>query len=264
MMMLKNQSNKLNYLSDQMFCNPLVKIFIIILLAQCSLSFAQSNRSILNDGVSKYEEKKYSDAEIDFRKVVENSPKSFEANFNLGTSFYKQEKYDDAIKSFTASLESAEDNRSKAKVYHNIGNSLLKSNKIEQSIEAYKNALKFNPDDADTKYNLSYALELLKNKNKNQQNKNNQDKNEQNKQDQQQQQNQNQQNKDQKQNQQQNQQPQNQEAKQDNTKQQQPKEQKISKEEAQRILDALKNNEKDLQKQLRKKTGRVKQTDKDW
>lgn len=263
-MTLKNHSNKLKCLSDQMFIKPFVGIIIIILLAQCSLSFAQSNRSILNEGVSKYEEKKYSDAEIDFRKVVENSPKSFEANFNLGTSFYKQEKYDDAIKSFTASLESAEDNRSKAKVYHNIGNSLLKSNKIEQSIEAYKNALKFNPDDADTKYNLSYALELLKNKNKNQQNKNNQDKNEQNKQDQQQQQNQNQQNKDQKQNQQQNQQPQNQEAKQDNTKQQQPKEQKISKEEAQRILDALKNNEKDLQKQLRKKTGRVKQTDKDW
>ena len=68
-----------------------------------------------------------------------------------------------------------------------------------------------------------------------------------------------------KQDQQQNPKPQDQESQQDNTKQpQQPKEQKISKEEAQRILDALKNNEKDLQKQLRKKTGRTKQTDKDW
>ena len=66
------------------------------------ISFAQSNRSTLNDGVDKYEEKKYSDAEVDFRKVVENAPKNFEANFNLGTSYYKQEKYDDAIKSFTS------------------------------------------------------------------------------------------------------------------------------------------------------------------
>ena len=242
-------------------------LILITLLLALSDGFSQSNRSTLNDGVDKYEQKKYSDAEVDFRKVVENSPKNFEAMFDLGTSYYKQEKYEDAIKSFTGSLESAKDDNSRAKVYHNIGNSLLKSNKIEESIEAYKNALKFNPNDEDTKYNLSYALEMLKNKDKNQQNKN--DKNDQKKDDQkkdQDKQNQDQQNKDQnKQDQKQNQQPKDQEAKQDNTKQpQQPKEQKISKEEAQRILDALKNNEKDLQKLLRKKTGKVKKTDKDW
>jgi len=240
---------------------------LLVLFISATQSFSQSNRSTLNSGVDKYEEKKYTEAEVDFRKVVESSPKNFEANFNLGTSYYKQQKYEDAIKSFTSSLESAKDNDGRAKVFHNIGNSLLKSNKLEQSIEAYKNALKFNPNDQDTKYNLSYALEMLKNKDKD---KNKQDKNDQNKKDQdkqdQQQQNQNQQNKDQnKQDQQQNPQPQDQESKQDNTKQpQQPKEQKISKDEAQRILDALKNNEKDLQKQLRKKTGRVKKTDKDW
>jgi|GEM_PF-135544 len=244
-------------------------IFLVVILFVLSISngFAQSNRSTINDGVDKYEEKKYTDAEVDFRKVVENSPKNFEANFNLGTSYYKQEKYEDAIKSFTGSLESAEDNESRAKVFHNIGNSLLKSNKLEESVEAYKTALKFNPNDQDTKYNLSYALEMLKNKDKdkNKQDKNDQDKKDQDKQDQQQQ-NKDQQDKDQnKQDQRQDPKPQDQESQQDNTKQpQQPKEQKISNEEAQRILDALKNNEKDLQKQLRKKTGRTKQTDKDW
>ena len=242
----------------------LTATFLIVLFISTTQSFAQSNRSTINKGVDKYEEKKYTEAEVDFRKVVENSPKNFEANYNLGNSYYKQEKYDDAIKSFSSSLENAKDDLSRAKVFHNIGNSLLKSNKIEQSVEAYKNAVKFSPNDADTKYNLSYALELLKNKDKNQQNKNDQNKNDQNKQDQQQQ-NQDQQNKDQnKQDQKQNPQPKDQESKQDNTKQQQPKEQKISKEEAQRILDALKNNEKDFQKLLRKKTGRVKQTEKDW
>lgn len=240
------------------------------LLVFVSNGLAQSNRSTLNDGVDKYEEKKYSDAEVDFRKVVESAPKNFEANFNLGTSYYKQEKYDDAIKSFASAFESAKDNESRAKVFHNIGNSLLKSNKLEQSVEAYKNALKFNPKDQDTKYNLSYALEMLKNKDKDKDknDKNKDDKNDQKKDDQKNQQNQNndQQNKDQnKQDQQQNQQPKDQEAKQDNTKQpQQPKEVKISKDEAQRILDALKNNEKDLQKLLRKKSGKVKKTDKDW
>ncbi len=249
-----------------MFRNSM--IICIAMLAFAYNGFAQSNRSTLNDGVDKYEEKKYSDAEVDFRKVVESSPKNFEANFNLGTSYYKQEKYDDAIKSFQSSFESAKDNESRAKVFYNIGNALLKSNKLEQSIEAYKNALKFNPNDQDTKYNLSYALEMLKNKDKDKDKNDKNDKNDQKKDDQKNQQNQNQdqQNNDQNnQDQQKNQQPKDQEAKQDNTKQpQQSKEVKISKDEAQRILDALKNNEKDLQKILRKKSGKIKKTDKDW
>jgi len=246
--------------------NIKTNIYIILLSFSAFLfcGYAQSNRSTLNDGVDKYEEKKYSDAEIDFRKVVENTPKNFEANFNLGTSYYKQEKYDDAIKSFQSAFENAKDDENRGKVYHNIGNALLKSNKIEQSVEAYKNALKFNPNDQETKYNLSYALEMLKNKDKdkNKQDKNDKDKKDQDKKDQQQQ-NQDQKNNDKdKQDQKQNPQPKDQESKQDNTKQ--PKEQKISKDEAKRILDALKDNEKDLQKLLRKKTGKVKKTEKDW
>jgi len=241
-----------------------ISLFLILLLF--SSGFSQSNRSTLNEGVDKYDEKKYTDAEVDFRKVVESSPKSFEANYNLGNTYYKQEKYDDAIKSYQSAFENAKDNESRAKIFHNVGNSLLKSNKIEQSVEAYKTALKYNPNDQDTKYNLSYALEMLKNKDKKKQDKNDQNKNDQNKQDQQQQnQNQDQQNKDQNKQDQQQQKPQDQEAKQDNTKQpQQQKEQKISKDEAQRILDALKNNEKDLQKQLRKVKAKVRKTDKDW
>ena len=244
----------------------LITVFTLMFFTE---GFSQANRSTNNKGVDQYDEQKYSDAEVNFRKFVENSPKNFEANFNLGDSYYKQKKYDDAIKSYTGALESAGNDNSKAKVYHNIGNSLLKSNKVEQAVESYKNAQKYNPDDADTKYNLSYALELLKNKDKNQQqNKNDQNKNDKNKDNKQNQQNQNkdQQNKDQnKQNQNQNPQPKDQEAKQDNTKQpQKQKENQISKEEAERILDALKNNEKDLQKKLRKKVGRVRPTDKDW
>jgi len=247
------------------FC--LIGVLFFMLMSTAGISFAQSNRSTLNKGVDKYDEKKYNDAEVEFRKVVESSPKSFEANYNLGNSYYKQGKYDDAIKSYQSAYENSKDNDSRAKIFHNIGNSLLKSNKLEQSVEAYKNALKFNPNDEETKYNLSYALELLKNQNKNDKNKNDQNKNDQNKQDKQQQQNQDQNNKDQDQKNQQNQQPQqpkDQEAKQDNTQQQQSKDQKISKEEAQRILDALKNNERDLQKQLRKVKVKVRKTDKDW
>lgn len=237
---------------------------IIIMLISFSLSQAQSLRSLNNDGVQKYHDKKYADAEVNFKKGLDKVPDNFISNFNLGDAYYQQKRYDEALKSYQSALAESKNNNEKAKVYHNIGNSLLKSNQIQESINAYKNALKLNPNDNDTKYNLSYALSMLKNQ-ENQQ-KQNQDKNNQNKnQNKKDNQNQDQQQKDKQQQNKQNQQNQNQDqtAKQDATKQKQ-QQNKISKEEAERILQALRNNEKDLQKQLRKQKGTPVKTDKDW
>ena len=202
--------------------------------------------------------------------IIDTETMNFESKFNLGDALFKQQRYDEAIKSYESALPLAENNLDKAKVHYNVGNSLLKSKKIKESIEEYKKSLKLNPDDQETKYNLSYALSQLKNQNnqkkQNDQNQKN-DKNKDQKKDQNKNQQDQQQNKDQKQNQQnkqqQQQQQKNQEAKQDNTKQQQ-QQPKISKQEAQRILNALKDNEKELQKKLRKIKGRRVKTDKDW
>ena len=239
-----------------------MKIIIYMLLFSAPLLFAQ--RSTINSGVDKYNEKKYPDAEVNFKKGLDKDPKSFEAHFNLGDAYYKEGHYDQSLKEYYSSLELTKDPSRKASTYHNIGNSLLKAKKIKESIEAYKNSLKINPKDMETKYNLSYALSLLnnqqnqqKNKQDNQQNKNDKNKDDQNK-------NQSQKNQDKKDQNKQNQQnkpDQNQQAKQDNLKA--PKNQ-ISKQEAERILQALKNNEKDIQKKLRRKTGAVVKTDKDW
>lgn len=193
---------------------------------------------------------------------MDKAPENFITNFNLGDAYYQQKRYDEALSSYQTALAEAKTKDEKAKVYHNIGNSLLKSNQIKESIDAYKNSLKINPNDDDTRYNLSYALSMLKNQ-QNQQ-KQNQDKNQQNKDQDKNNQNQDQKNKDQqnKQNQQnQNKPQQNQTAQQDATKQQQNK---ITKQEAERILQALKNNEKELQKQLRKQKATPFKTDKDW
>lgn len=242
-------------------------VFLFLFLITFADNYAQPDRSINNKGVDAFESGNFSDAEASFRKGLEKAPGNFISNFNLGDALYKQERYDEAISSYNSALGDADNDLRKAKIHHNIGNALLKSNKIQESIEAYKTALKHNPDDADTKYNLSYALSLLNNQDQNQQqNKNNQDKNDQNQQNQQNQnQNQDQQKNDQKNNEQQNQpQPKDQESQQDNLKQPQQQEAKISKEDAERILEALRNNEKELQKELRKKTGRPVKTDKDW
>ncbi|RPI72279.1 MAG: tetratricopeptide repeat protein, partial [Ignavibacteriales bacterium] len=173
-------------------------------------------------------------------------------------------RYDESIKEFYSSLELTEDQELKARAYHNIGNSLLKSEKYKESIEAYKNALKINPDDQETKYNISYALQQIEKQENQQQNQQNQNQ-DQNKENEDQKKEQNQQdNKNDQQNDQNGPDQQNEEAPQDNTQtQQQPKDQ-ISKEEAERILQALKNNEQDIQKKIRKKTGTVIKKEKDW
>ena len=215
-------------------------------------SFSQSLRGLVNDGVENYNEGNFSDAEVNFKKGVEKSPESFEAKFNLGDALFKQERYDEAIKSYNSALAFAKNDLEKARVHYNIGNSLLKAQKIKDSIEEYIKSLKLNSGDQEAKYNLSYALELLKNKDDQQQQKNDKDQNKDKNGDQNKDQNQNQDKKDQQKDQQ-------------DKKQQQPQQrQKISKEEAERILEALKDNEKDLQKELRKIKGKRVKTDKDW
>jgi tetratricopeptide (TPR) repeat protein len=238
---------------------------VLILLFTYNL-FSQSLRGVVNEGVENYNDNKYSDAEVNFKKGVEKSPENFEAKFNLGDALFKQERYDDAITSFQSSMQMAKNDEEKAKVHYNIGNSLLKSQKIKESIEEYKQSLKLNPDDQEAKYNLSYALEMLKNQNEKekQQNKD-QDQNKNKDDNQDKKENKDQQKQDQqKDQQQQDQKKQDQQSEQDNTKQKQQPPQKISKEEAERILGALKDNEKDLQKQLRKIKGKRVKTDKDW
>src|SRR5690606_36440112 len=142
----------------------------------------------------------------------------------------------------------------------------LKSQKYKESIEAYKNALKINPDDMETKYNISYALKQMEKQNQQQQNQQSQQNQDQKNDDQQQNQDQQQQqdNQDQK-NDQQIKPDKNEQAKQDNTQTQQPQpKDQISKEEAERLLKALKNNEQDIQKKISKKTGAVIKREKNW
>lgn len=242
--------------------------YIIITFFLCSpVLFAQSTRSYVNKGVDLYKEGKAADSEVEFKKGLEKSPNNFQANFNLGDSYYKEQNYPDALKSYSSALSKTNDNLLKAKVYHNIGNALLQAKKYKESVGAYANSLKLNPNDQDTKYNLSYALSMMKNpdKNKNQNKNNKNDKNNKNNQDNKNQ-NKNDQNKnDQKQNQNQNQNnQQNQNKNQQNQGNNGQSQDKISKQQAETILNAIKNDEKDLQKQVRKIKGTPVKTDKDW
>ena len=232
---------------------------IIIILLLPALTFAQDAKDLLRKGNKQYEKKKFNDAEISYRKSLEFDNKSHKAVFNLGDALYKQKQYDKASQEFTSIANQKIDEETTSMAYHNLGNSLLKSNKYEESIDAFKQSLRMNPKDRDTKYNLEYAKSML---HKQQQNKN---QNKQDKQQQQQQQNQDKKNKDKKnQDKQQQQNQQNQQDKQKDQKQS-PKDQKMSKKDAERMLQALAQEEKNLQKKLKKKIKGVSgSVEKEW
>lgn len=227
---------------------------------------AQSIRGLVNGGVEEYEENNFADAEVSFKKGIESDIENFEARFNLGDAIYKQGRYEEAMEEFKNSMVLAKTDKAKANIFHNLGNTLLKSEKLKESIGAYKEALKLNPNDLETKYNLSYAIKQMQNQQNDQQNQ--QDKNDQNKdQD-------DKQNKDQEQDKKEDKEKQDKQQEQDKNKnqdkdkdqQQQPNEPKdeISKEEAERILDALKNNEGELQKKMRQQKTKKTNVEKDW
>ena len=211
---------------------------------------AQSVRSLVNKGNDKYKDRNFADAEINYRKALEQEQQLVQGHFNLGNALYKQGKYDEAVRAYEAAREATKELRTRADASYNIGNAYLKAQDPQKAIKSYVDGLKLDPDDLEAKYNLSAALRMLQQQQQQQQ-QDKQQKSQQNKQDKQDQQ-QNQDQQDQQKQQQQRQQ------------QQQQQNRQISKAEAERILDVLKNSERDIQKKRQAKQAVRARTEKDW
>jgi tetratricopeptide (TPR) repeat protein len=218
--------------------------FLVILL---NLSFlhlsAQADRKFIRQGNRQYEKEKFSDSEILYRKAIDKNKGSADAIFNTGDALYRQKKYEDAGRQFSENHKMNEDKDKKSASLYNLGNSLLMANKLKESIEAYKSALRVKPDDKEAKYNLAYAQDLLRKQEEQkqqqqQQNKNDQNKDQDKKDDQPKDQNNNNQQQDQNKDQQQQQ-------------QNQQDQQAISKEDAERLLNAIANDEKNVQEKVK-------------
>jgi Ca-activated chloride channel homolog len=222
--------------------------------------FAQKDLKLIRKGNSEYEKKNYKEAEISYRKSLEEDKNSYKALYNLGNALYKQKSYDKAMSNFKTVAENPNfDKKIRSNAWHNLGNSLLQSSMgtdsldranqqetLQNSINAYKNSLRLNPTDKDTKYNMEYAKKMLAQAQQQQQqkqNKNQQDKNQQNKQQQQQQK---------------------QQDKQDQQQKQQDAQNKMSKQEADRILEALNNNEKNTRDKVKQAYPGKSKIEKDW
>ena len=232
----------------------LQKTYITLLfLLVASSAFAQkTERDYLRSGNKLYNDSLFIKAEVDYRKALEINPKSTDAMFNLGNSLLMQQKAKEAMEQFESASKVEKDKDKLAQIYHNMGVILQSSKQYPQCIEAYKESLRNNPKDDETRYNLALAQKLLKDQNQDQ----NQDKNQDQKQDQKddkKDQNKNQQEQDKKDQQNQNQQ------------QQQQNKDEMSKENAQQLLNAVMQDEKNVQDKVKKQLQiQGKKLDKDW
>ena len=252
-------------------------VLIIWMIVTTFISYSQNEHHLVRKGNKLYSKDQFGDAEAKYKKALEVDQKHYEGSFNLGDSYFEQGRFDEAITQFTIAAHSTDDDIYKNKAYYNLGNANLEAFKsinqsadqedmqkkmqyLDNSIEAYKNALKINPQDQESKYNLSYALkhkpeggQQSKQQNKDQENKDQEEKEkekeEEKKQNQDQQKNKDKQEK-------------------ENKQQAQPKpdEQKMDKQEAEKIMKKQEEKEKDVQKKvLQKKEKPVKvKIEKEW
>ncbi|WP_238989425.1 tetratricopeptide repeat protein [Flavobacterium sp. LMO8] len=139
------------------------KIVYILILLNSFVVFSQEKDKNLYNGNQSFTEKKYVDAEADYR-VTESkkSPKKAVAGYNLGNSIYRQNQQGEAQIKYIQALEVAKTKEEKHRIYHNLGNTFMLDKNYKAAEEAYKNALRNNSKDEETRYN--YALAKRKNK----------------------------------------------------------------------------------------------------
>ena len=119
-------------------------------------------QKLVREGNKLYDEKKFTDAEKNYLNAIGKQPNSYRGAFNLGDTYYKQGKYKEASEQFEILSTRKTGDDTLSKVYHNLGNAYLKQKEFEKGINAYKNALKKNMSDEETRYNLAYAQKMLK------------------------------------------------------------------------------------------------------
>lgn len=139
-----------------------VFIFSLMILLPAML-WAQAERKYIREGNALYQSGKFKEAAAMYAEAMRIKKDYLAAYLNQGNALYQQDSLDAAIKQFELAASLSTDKDLKAKAFHNMGNSYLKAGKYEESIEAYKNALRNNPNDPDTRYNLAYAQSKLKN-----------------------------------------------------------------------------------------------------
>ena len=212
-------------------------LLFIALMASVSAFSQKTARDYLRSGNRLYRDSLFVKAEVEYRKAIDLEPTLPDAKYNLGNALLMQQKAQEAMEQFQDAARLEKDKEKLAKIYHNMGVILQASQQYPQCIEAYKESLRNNPHDDETRYNLALAQKMLKDQQGGGgQSQQDQQEQEQDKQDQQQQQ-----------------------------QQQQQQENQMSKQNAEQMLNAVMQDEKDVKEKVQKAMQmQGRKLDKDW
>jgi tetratricopeptide (TPR) repeat protein len=210
-------------------------ILLILCLFAVSSLWAQNEYFDIKRGNKEYKNENYTASEVNYRRGLEANKNSFEGYYNLGNALYRQDKFNDAIKAYeqAASILASNNKMDKTEkaqrtsaIHHNIGNAYYVQQQFDKAISAYQEALRHNPKDDETRYNLVKAMQQLR--------------------------------------QQQNQPQQQNDSTQQQPQQQQPQENNMDPKTAEQILQALEQDEQNVQEKRQYQQGEKGRLEKNW
>ena len=263
--MLQNKINK-----------TLINYALLMFISMGSIMSQQNEyESLIKKGNNSFEDNRAL-SEQNYRKAISVSPEFVKGQYNFSNNLYENEYYDEALLNQLEASKYAKTRADKHLVFHNIGNILMKKKMCKEAVDAYKNALKNNPKDDESRYNLALAKDCAKYENENEKESEGEDEDEDKEKDKEKDENEDQkedkdqQGDDEKQNEDQDQKENNKDDKDqkgdDKSKDEKPKEKKLSPQQIKNILEAMNQEESKVQEKMNaKKLKGVKlKNEKDW
>ncbi|MBC8276628.1 MAG: tetratricopeptide repeat protein [FCB group bacterium] len=236
---------------------------IIALLTLVTLSSADTRHGLVKKGNQHFAAEEWGDSIAKYKEAILKGELPL-LNYNLGNALYKEGSLEGAAEAYVNALNGS-DPKLKSQAFHNIGNALFQSGMTEEAVKAYINSLKLDPTAMDTKQNLEFALRQMQQQQQQQDQEQDQDQDQKQDQEQQQQNEQEQQKEDEQEKEQQEQQQDQQQDQQQQQEQQQSPEEQMSEQDAKNILDALQNDEKDVQERvIKQQNAGKKPKEKNW
>ena len=138
------------------------KFLVIVLFLPLAVCSQSGNDLLIRDGNEFYKKQEYPKAANQYQKALQSDPKDLKASFNLANTYYRQDQKVEAAKLFSGLLPDVKEHDLKNRIYYNKGVILSDQKNLEESIEAYKNALRQDPSDREARENLQKALLELK------------------------------------------------------------------------------------------------------
>ena len=160
--------------------NNILFCFFIFVLTSANINAQSETYAKFYNKGNKLSEKNFEEAEKNFRVAIDDTLGDLRATFNLSNKYYKEGLYDEAISRQLEASELAKTKSEKHKAFHNLGNSLMKKEMCSEAVMAFKNALRNNPSDDETRYNLALAKKCEEDQQNEDQNKDDENKDDQN------------------------------------------------------------------------------------